>query len=211
MLMLWKFVIINSDVRFNNLSMIKTLQKCESVPKVSVIIPVYNVEKYIKRCIESVLSQTLQDFEIIIVNDYTPDKSMDVIEDYIKNDSRIVSVNNYSNMGLMWTRREGYKIAKGEYFYFLDSDDFIPRDALEKVYNKAVEEDADIVFGNFQYVDNDGTKGKIHTGHKRKVFIKLCSHFNYCIVCGRSCTHEGYLTIINMIHSPIKQMLKIAY
>ena len=162
MLMLWKFVIINSVVRFNNLSMINTLQKCESVPKVSVIIPVYNVEKYIKRCIESVLSQTLQDFEIIIVNDYTPDKSMDVIEDYIKNDSRIVSVNNYSNMGLMWTRREGYKIAKGEYFYFLDSDDFIPCDALEKVYNKAVEEDADIVFGNFQYVDNDGTKGKIH-------------------------------------------------
>lgn len=118
--------------------------------KVSVIIPVYNVEKYIEQCIESVVNQTLEDIEIIIVNDGTKDNSMKKIEKYLL-DSRIRVINK-ENGGLSSARNVGLKIAKGEYVSFIDSDDFIELTMLEELYNNS--EKADIVFSDIIFYDN---------------------------------------------------------
>lgn len=124
--------------------------------RISVIIPVYNVEKYIARCIESILSQTFQDFEIVIVNDCTPDKSMEIVRRYAEQDNRIRIFNHDENMGLMWTRRTGYTNAQGEYFVFCDSDDYMPNNALELLYNAIIKTKADIVVGNHTYINTNG-------------------------------------------------------
>jgi glycosyltransferase involved in cell wall biosynthesis len=120
--------------------------------KISIIIPVYNTEEYIERCIQSVLNQTLQDFEVILVNDATQDNSMAVIKKYADEDSRFIIVENKQNMGSMWTRREGYKRASGDYFVFCDSDDYLPENALEVLYTAILTEKADIISGAVQRV-----------------------------------------------------------
>lgn len=121
------------------------------MPKVSVLIPVYNVEKYIKRCMVSIQQQTLSDIEIVVVNDCTPDNSMVIVQELAKDDQRIKILNHDKNMGLMWTRRTGYMAATGDYVTFCDSDDYMPSVALEKLYLSAVESNADIVSGNAIY------------------------------------------------------------
>lgn len=122
--------------------------------KISVIIPVYNVEKYIERCIKSILEQSLQDFEIVIVNDCTLDNSMEIVRRYAVQDKRIRIYNNPENLGLMWTRMVGYKNAKGDYFVFCDSDDWLPQNALQVLYENAIKTDADILAGSFQGVSS---------------------------------------------------------
>lgn len=113
--------------------------------KVSVIIPVYNVEKYIEECLISVVNQSLSDIEIICVNDGTKDHSMDIIENYAKTDARIVIVEK-ENGGLSSARNAGISVAKGEFIYFLDSDDYIATDMLEILYNEAIKYDLDNIF-----------------------------------------------------------------
>ena len=116
--------------------------------KVSVIIPVYNVEDYIEKCLDSVVNQTLKEIEIIVVNDGAKDNSMKKIEKYFS-DSRIKIINK-QNGGLSSARNAGLKIAKGEYISFIDSDDFIEEKMLEDLYSE--NENADIVFSdNFNY------------------------------------------------------------
>ena len=94
------------------------------MPKVSVIIPVYNVEQYIRECLESVCFQTLNDIEILVVNDGTKDRSIEVIEDLIAADGRIRLINK-KNGGLSSARNAGIDSASGEYVLFLDSDDYL--------------------------------------------------------------------------------------
>lgn len=127
------------------------------MPKVSVCIPVYNVEQYIGRCVESVISQSLKDIEIIIVNDCTPDKSMEIVRQYAETDKRIVIVEHDVNHGLMMARRTGYMAATGDYITFCDSDDIMPSDAVEILYNCAIESGADIVSGDMEWLYEDGT------------------------------------------------------
>uniref|UniRef100_UPI00112F8C15 glycosyltransferase family 2 protein n=1 Tax=Campylobacter TaxID=194 RepID=UPI00112F8C15 len=103
--------------------------------KISIIIPVYNVEKYISQCLDSAINQSLKDIEIIIVDDCGSDKSMDIAQEYAKNDSRIKIIKNSQNMGLFLTRCEGIKSATGEYILNLDSDDFLDLRACEIAYN----------------------------------------------------------------------------
>ena len=103
--------------------------------KISIIIPVYNVEKYISQCLDSAINQRLKDIEIIIVDDCGSDKSMDIAKEYAKNDSRIKIIKNRQNMGLFLTRCEGIKSATGEYILNLDSDDFLDLRACEIAYN----------------------------------------------------------------------------
>ena len=124
--------------------------------KVSVCIPVYNVEAYIQRCIESLLSQSLKDIEIIIVNDCTLDSSMEIVREYALKDSRIRIVEHDVNHGLMMSRRTGYMIARGDYITFCDSDDSLPSDALELLYNEAIATEADIVSGTIACISIDG-------------------------------------------------------
>lgn len=126
------------------------------MPKVSVCIPVYKVEKYIARCIESIQNQTLTDIEIILVNDRTPDMSMDIARQYADEDSRIRIIEHDKNRGLMKARKSAYTVAQGDYITFCDSDDTLPDDALEMLYSTAVETSADIVAGPFEMIGDDG-------------------------------------------------------
>ena len=113
------------------------------MPKISVIIPVYNVEKYLGWCLDSVIHQTLQDIEIICVNDGSTDNSLKILEDYAKRDNRIKIINK-SNEGLGAARNSGIRISNGDYLYYLDSDDWISLDCLEKLYNQITEDKADV-------------------------------------------------------------------
>lgn len=125
------------------------------MPKVSVCIPVYNVEQYIGRCIESVQSQSLKDVEIIIVDDCSPDRSMEIVRRYAKKDSRIKEIEHNENHGLMVARCTGYMAAKGDYITFLDSDDTLAEGALESLVSAAIKENADIVSGTIKYIPNN--------------------------------------------------------
>lgn len=103
--------------------------------KISVIIPVYNVEKYLRQCLDSVINQTYKDLQIICVDDASTDKSLEILQEYAKKDNRIIIVQNEVNLKLGPARNHGMKYATGEYIHFLDSDDWLELDAYEKLVN----------------------------------------------------------------------------
>lgn len=123
--------------------------------KVSIIIPVYNVESYLADCLDSVISQSLKDIQIICVNDGSTDSSLKILEDYQKEDSRIEIITQ-KNKGLSGSRNTGIKNVKGEYIYFLDSDDWIEKNTLEELYNKSNKLNLDILMHTmvFYYENN---------------------------------------------------------
>jgi glycosyltransferase involved in cell wall biosynthesis len=114
--------------------------------KVSIIIPVYNVEKFIKRCLNSLINQTLKDIEIICINNGSTDKSAQIIEEFAQRDNRIVIINQ-TNSGVSTARNAGITKAIGEFVGFVDSDDWVDLDFYEKLYNAAKSHDADIAVG----------------------------------------------------------------
>ena len=114
------------------------------MPKISVIVPVYNVEKYLSDCLDSILKQTFTDIEIICVNDGSTDNSRKILEEYKNKDSRIRIVDK-ENGGLSSARNAGMKAATGEFYSFIDSDDWADITMLEKLYNNAVKNSSDIV------------------------------------------------------------------
>ena len=124
------------------------------MPTVSIIIPVYNKEKYIGNTLDSVLAQKYADYEVVIVNDGSTDKSMDIIEKYQQMDSRI-SVISIPNGGVSNARNTGLKNAKGKWIQFLDGDDVIDKDYLSIAVPMAEKNDADILFSNFKKVDKN--------------------------------------------------------
>lgn len=122
----------------------------------SVIVPVYKVEEYLPTCIESVLNQTFSDFELILVNDGSPDICPEICEKYAKKDSRIKVVHK-ENGGLASARRAGIKVAEGDYVFNLDSDDLIETDTLEYAYNKIKETNCEIVSFSYRWIKNGKT------------------------------------------------------
>ena len=118
--------------------------------KVSVIVPIYKVEKFIEHCVRSLMEQTLDRVEYIFVNDASTDKSIiilkNVITEYVNRNSQITILEHEINKGLPAARNTGLQVATGKYVFHCDSDDFIELDMLEKLYRKAVETDADIVW-----------------------------------------------------------------
>lgn len=126
---------------------IETYSKRIEDVKVSVIIPVYNVENYLRACLKSVQNQTLEEFEVICIDDGSLDKSGEILEEYSKHDTRF-KVYHQHNSGVSATRNRGVELASGEYIKFVDSDDTIAPQTLEKCYKIATDEDADIVRHN---------------------------------------------------------------
>ena len=144
--------------------------------KISVIIPVYNVEEYIEQCVESVVNQTLKEIEIIIVNDGTQDNSMKKIERFLLDD-RIIVINK-ENRGISSARNCGLKIAKGEYIAFVDSDDFIDEMMLEKLYENS--ENKDIVISNvIEYNNVTGEKKQREIKNEIKKYNKGSYFWKY--------------------------------
>lgn len=130
----------------------------DSMTKVSVIIPVYNVEEYLEECLDSIVNQTLNNIEIICINDGSTDNSLKILEKYESTDDRI-KVYNQENRGQGATRNNGLKYSSGEYIYFMDSDDILEPTALEELFTISNEKDLDLVI--FKLINfDDGTNNK---------------------------------------------------
>jgi glycosyltransferase involved in cell wall biosynthesis len=122
--------------------------------KVSIVIPVYNVEKYICRCIDSVLAQSYKNFEVVVVDDQSPDRSIELVESYQSEKIRIIR--HAQNRGLPASRNTGVKHCHGDYLLFLDSDDFLKTHALEKCLATAQDHQSDIVSFNSERINDEG-------------------------------------------------------
>ncbi len=161
---------------------------------VSVIIPVYKVEKYLKRCVDSIINQTYRYIEVILVNDGSPDSCGEICDQYAKFDSRVIVIHK-DNGGLSDARNYGIGIAEGQYILFVDSDDYIELDAIEKMISNAKEGNLDIVCADaYRSIANNSdsiinktilvggvSSGKVMTGedylvdciHKRKFSVAV--------------------------------------
>ncbi|WP_455666026.1 glycosyltransferase family 2 protein [Phocaeicola sp.] len=137
-------------------------------PKVSIIIPVYNVEAYLDQCVQSVLNQTLKEIEIILVDDESPDHCPAMCDEYAKQDSR-VKVIHKKNCGLGFARNSGLDVATGEYVAFVDSDDFIAPDMMRTLYHTAIQYGADEVRSGVIFYE-DGKETVRHDVDKITVF-----------------------------------------
>ena len=127
--------------------------------KVSVVVPVYNQEKYLERCLDSILAQTLKEIEIILVDDGSTDATPQILNRYQQQDERI-TVLHQQNLYAGVARNNGLKSAQGEYVIFWDSDDYFPEDALEALYDEIKKQDADICVG-------EAVKMDVYTGITR--------------------------------------------
>lgn len=125
-------------------------------PKVSIIVPIYNVEKYLDRCINSLINQTLTDIEIIMVDDESPDNCPIMCDNWAKKDSRIKVIHK-KNGGLGYARNSGIELAQGEYVGFIDSDDYVDPQMFETLYNKCKKLDLDICYAKYCRVFANGT------------------------------------------------------
>lgn len=134
----------------------------DQYPFVSIIVPVYNVEKYLSKCVDSLLAQTLNEIEIICVNDCSTDSSLSILKEYEKKDSRVIVMDLKQNVKQGGARNRGIEIAKAPYLCFVDSDDWLDAKMCEDLYHIAIENDADMVRGRrYQfYGDNDIRKEK---------------------------------------------------
>ena len=138
-------------------------------PKISVVVPVYNVEKYLRKCLDSIINQTFRDFELICINDGSPDNSLEILREYEKKDDRVIVIDQ-KNTGVSTARNNAIDIAKGEYIIFFDSDDWVDLDTLEVIYSEINSENADVVI--FSYVreyENRSLKKNIFP--KEKIFF----------------------------------------
>lgn len=132
-------------------------------PKVSVIVPVYNVEKYLSKCLDSLVHQTLQDMEILVINDGSPDNAQAIIEEYEKNYPQLKGYLK-KNGGLSDARNYGMRYAQGDYIGFIDSDDCVELDMFEKMYQIAVREGCDLVVSDLVYTYEDGQPDSLMKG-----------------------------------------------
>ncbi|MDR3290704.1 MAG: glycosyltransferase [Methanobrevibacter sp.] len=127
-------------------------------PKVSIIVPVYNVENYLEKCLDSIINQTLKDIEIICINDCSTDSSLRILNKYEKQDERIMVINNKENLGLGKVRNIGISVAKGEYIGFVDSDDWIDYRMFEILYEDGKKFQTDITISPVHVIDENTGK-----------------------------------------------------
>ena len=129
------------------------------MPKISVIVPVYGVERYMERCARSLFEQTLDDIEFIFVDDCSPDRSLDilneVLEEYVDRQLQTQIVRLDQNGGLPNARKVGLRLATGNYIIHCDSDDWVERDMYRAMYEKAIKTNADMVVCDFMVTDGD--------------------------------------------------------
>ena len=145
------------------------------MPKISIIVPVYNVEKYLSTCLDSLINQTLKDIEIICVNDGSTDNSLNILNEYAKNDPRIIVINK-ENSGPGACRNLGIEKATGEYIQFADSDDWIEKETCEICYQKAIEYNVNMLSFNANEIHTKKTF-PIHYYNTNFLILKKFYHF----------------------------------
>ncbi len=153
--------------------------------KISVIVPAYNAEKYIEKCLNSILNQTLEDIELIVINDESKDKTLSILKNYEQQYSKKIKIIDQKNSGPGGARNAGLKIASGEYIAFVDGDDYIAPDMLEKLYQKAKEEDFDVVVCDNYIVYPDQTtyqRSGIEMDLKKEKDIKKAMIHSYAVL-----------------------------
>ena len=187
------------------------------MPKISVIIPVYGVEKYIERCVRSLFEQTLDDIEFIFVDDCTPDRSIEILRSIIeeyrlrfaekKYEVRIVRMP--TNSGLAAVRRHGIQLATGDYIIHCDSDDWVDVTMYEKMYNKAIEEQADMVVCGYRETDgvNDLRVGSHSFTTKDEYIARMLYGKETWTVWDKLCRRKLYEGIEYPIYSMGEDML----
>lgn len=150
--------------------MIKALQ-----PKVSIIVPVYNAEKYLERCISSLQNQSLKEIEMILVDDSSTDSSLEICNRFAEDDPRIRVIHKV-NEGAGYARNAALGLVRGEYIGFMDSDDFAEQDMFQVLYDKAVEYDSDLVMSGVLFVNGNmfDHQGEI----KKKIYFEKDTHFD---------------------------------
>lgn len=173
------------------------------MPKVSIIVPVYGVEKYIERCARSLFEQTLDDIEYLFIDDCTPDKSIDilkqVLEEYPQRKSQVIIHRMEQNSGQAAVRKWGMLNVTGEYVIHCDSDDWVDTDMYRAMYDKAISEEADVVVCD--YASSDGTKHQVHKGclhtDKEQFIRDMCSMQTSWSACNKlvktSLLHSGII------------------
>src|ERR1035437_5330472 len=135
-----------------------------SFPPISIIVPIYNIERYLSKCIDSILVQTFINFELILVNDGSTDNCGKIINEYAQKDSRIVVIHK-KNGGVSSARNAGLDLAQGEYIGWVDADDYIATDMYETLYHLAIDYNADISECNYaQAIGNILTKSEFGNG-----------------------------------------------
>lgn len=142
------------------------------MPKISVIVPVYNVEKYLEKCLDSLVNQTLQDFEILVINDSTPDNSQMIIDHYVNTYPDMIRSFIKPNGGIASVRNFGLNHAQGDYIAFVDGDDYVELDMFETLYNVAIQNNANVVISDFYFTyDNKETVYKEYPYQNSKEMI----------------------------------------
>ncbi len=142
--------------------------------KLSYIVPVYKVEKYLEECVESILKQSMDDYEIILVDDGSPDNCPAICDAYAEKYPEKIRVVHKQNGGLASARNAGLKVAKGDYIFFLDSDDYLAGDKVKEIYEKAVEFGADVLQTSyFTFNENTGERDTVRTSFETE---KLHNH-----------------------------------
>lgn len=176
-------------------------QNFKSRPKVSVVVPIYNQEKYLEKGLKSLQNQTLKDIEIICVNDGSTDNSLKILQDIAKDDKRIKIINQ-QNQGSGCARNNGLKQAQGEYLAFLDPDDWLELNALEELYSKADKQNCDVVVFNFNKInekDNQITDYNIREKFLKPFNISENHNFNWKDI--KPCVFGGiYLAAWNKLY-----------
>ena len=143
-------------------------------PKISVIVPIYNVAIYLPQALDSLCAQTMSELEFICINDASTDKSLNILEEYAQKDKRFKIINNEKNVGPGESRNNGLKIAKGEYIMFLDPDDWLENNACLDAYNKITQSQTDMCFFNFTYHFYDkNNEPRIRTAFRLETFEKV--------------------------------------
>lgn len=138
---------------------------------ITIIVPVYNVEKYLEECLICLINQTYKNIEILLINDGSTDESLNIMNRYKEIDTRIVIINR-ENKGVLYTRVEGYKEANGKYITFVDSDDWIELNTIETLYKNIVKYNADVVKANISYNDSKEPIRKFFAAEKIKFIDK---------------------------------------
>ena len=189
--------------------------------KISVIIPIYNTEKYLDKCLNSCINQTFKDIEIILINDGSTDNSFEICKKYLKIDSRI-RLFNQENRGQGFSRNFGIIHSKSDFIYFLDSDDFIEPDTIEQLYNQVIFDKSDIVIGGWEKVNEDlnqiiKTNPAIDVdvlNSKNRVSYIFSFQFTY-VACGilinKKIFLDNFLFFPNYFHEDLYLMPKIFY